>query len=96
MFKITFLISFQQKIKEAVNFKVTASFFALTLTKPTSVTLPATLFVHHGGFAAFGTQVADLHFGGNNLFLNRMSAIAVGFLFIQVGCQSIFLAQVGV
>ena len=31
------------------------------LTKPTSVALAATFFVHHGGFTAFGAQVTDAH-----------------------------------
>ena len=33
----------------------------LTLTKPTGIALAAAFFVHDDGFAALGTQVADLH-----------------------------------
>ena len=33
---------------------------SLTLTKPAGITLAATFFIHHGGFAAFGAQVADV------------------------------------
>ena len=43
------------------NVAATLFFHILTLTKSARVTLPAAFFIHHGGFAALGTQVADLH-----------------------------------
>ena len=63
----------------------------LTLTKPTSVALAATFFIHYGRFAALGADVTDLHGAVRGGVVVTIS-ISVRFDFLHD--RAVFLAQV--